>query len=194
MIRMIRCGSRSYSTRSDQVSSYMKTIYLFPLLFVLSLTFAAFSQEPADAGKRQRNVGRPKFMAALGLSPEQMKEIGRLNRERRPKMQAAQQRLRESVRALDAAIYADTVDDAEVRLRLREHQDAQSEIARLRFEGELAMRKVLSPEQLVKFREVRQRFNAARERNQRQRRLRRDRPADDRRRRAEDGERTIILN
>jgi len=61
------------------------------------------------------------------------------------------------------SIYGDTVDDSVVKERLREFQAAQAELARIKFTNELAVRKVLTPEQLVKFRELRRRFADARE-------------------------------
>ena len=70
---------------------------------------------------------------------------------------------------------ADTVSDEEVQARLKEVQAAQAELVRLRFENELAVRKVLTPEQLVRFRELRQRFEQMRENFQDKRRdMRRD--------------------
>jgi Spy/CpxP family protein refolding chaperone len=80
------------------------------------------------------------------------------------------------------AIYSDSVSDYEFSSRLAEHQIAQAEVARLRFEGELAMRKVLTPEQLVRFRDLRGQFNASRERIQKERRLRNGQNRFDRRR------------
>jgi Spy/CpxP family protein refolding chaperone len=106
----------------------------------------------------RRGDGRPNLLAELNLTPEQVQQIRQFNIERRPQMQAAQRRHREANLALDAAIYADTVNEAEVQARLRELQAAQAELARLRFESELAIRKVLTPEQLTKFREIRRQF------------------------------------
>ena len=73
-------------------------------------------------------------------------------------MQEAQRRLRDANRALDKAIYADLVNDSDVQGCLREFQAAQADLAKLRFENELAVRKLLTPEQLTKFRNLRQRF------------------------------------
>jgi Spy/CpxP family protein refolding chaperone len=73
-------------------------------------------------------------------------------------MDAAARRLREANRSLDEAIYSDDVNEADFQARLKEFQAAQAEIARLRFESELGVRKILSPEQLFRFREIRRRF------------------------------------
>jgi Spy/CpxP family protein refolding chaperone len=162
----------------------MKILYLFFLILALMIS-SAVAQEHEEAPKQDaagQRGQRPRLMEALGLSPEQIKEIARLNRERRPQMQSAQQKLRESVRNLDMAIYSDSVSDSEFSSRLAEHQIAQAEVARLRFEGEFAMRKVLTPEQLVRFRDLRGQFNASRERIQKERRLRNGQHRFDRRR------------
>lgn len=154
----------------------MKVLNLFPLILLLVLSIAVVAQEPADQPKpdaaRIERDERPRLLELLGVSDEQKAEIQRLNQERRPKMQAAQQRLRESVRSLDIAIYGETVNDAGFAVSLREHQEAQAEVARLRFEGELEMRKLLTPEQLVRFRQLRRQFNAERQERQQERRLR----------------------
>ena len=111
--------------------------------------------EPADAVKKD---ACPNLFRELGLSPEQFQQLRKLNAARRPDMEAAQQRLRAANRALDAAIYADSPSDVDVHTKLSEFQQAQAEVARIRFDSELAIRRILTPEQLVKFRDLRQRF------------------------------------
>jgi Spy/CpxP family protein refolding chaperone len=94
----------------------------------------------------------------LNLSREQIQQIRRINQTRRPSMQEAQMRFRAANRALDEAIYADSPNDADVQARMKEVQLAQAEIIKIRITSELAIRKVLTPEQLVKFRELREKF------------------------------------
>ena len=89
-------------------------------------------------------------------------------------MMEAQRRLREANRNLDMAIYADTVSDTDFQNRLTEFRSAQSEMAKLRFESELAVRKILTPDQLVRFREMRQRFVTERQNQRRNRRMNRN--------------------
>jgi len=78
-------------------------------------------------------------------------------------MMDAQRRVREATRNLDRAIYADALNENEITARLKDLQNAQAEIAKLRSSNELEVRKILTPEQLVKFRELRQRFAEVRE-------------------------------
>jgi Spy/CpxP family protein refolding chaperone len=128
-------------------------------------------QPPAD----QPGDGRGNMLRQLGLSREQIQQIRRLNVDRRPLMEEAQRRFREANRSLDAAIYADEVIDADVQARLKDVQLAQAELQRLRFMNELAVRRILTPEQLVRFREMRRRFEEAREDFQQRRPFSRDR-------------------
>jgi Spy/CpxP family protein refolding chaperone len=147
----------------------MKYVTLFLFVIAGSLFIGpstAFGQDgpPPDNAMHEGPPGerRPNLLAELGLSPEQVQQIRRMNQERRPAMMNAQRRMREANRNLDMAIYGDNVSDAEFAKRLSEFQAAQAELARLRFESELSVRKVLTPEQLVRFREIRRRFAEAR--------------------------------
>lgn len=90
-------------------------------------------------------------------------------------MMDAQRRMREANRNMDIAIYGETISDADFQTRLKEFQAARAELDRLRFEGELSVRKVLSPEQLIRFREIRRRFAEARQNNMQDRRRQRRR-------------------
>jgi len=138
-----------------------KLVLLFVILFAGVCVTAAQDNPTPDAGRPQvdgRKNEKPNFLRQLGLTPDQMQQIRRMNQARKPEMDRASMRLRMANRALDETIYADTVDDASFQARLRELQAAQADMARLRFTSELGVRKVLTPEQLSRFRELRQRF------------------------------------
>ncbi len=155
---------------------YAKLFFLF-LAVLAAAASGAYSQDgpPAGGGSQDERFDerRPNLLAELGLSREQIQQIRRMNQERRPAMMQAQRRMQETNRALDLAIYRDSVRDEEFQTRLKDVQSAQAELARLRFESELSVRKVLTPEQLVRFRELRRRFAEAREAEMRDRRVRR---------------------
>ena len=146
------------------MNKFLSPKFAFLLLVVLAgFSASAIAQvEPApdanrppfERGPRER---RPNLFRALGLSPEQVQEIRKLNQERKPQMDAALVRLRDANRALDEAIYSDRFDESIFQARLKDHHLAQAEVARLRFQGELSVRKVLTAEQLAKFRELRMR-------------------------------------
>jgi len=163
----------------------LPTFFTFLAVALLAGVISAQDTRSADPQQmpHQRSGGGPdmraNFLRGLGLSDEQIQQIRQLNVERRPLMEAAQKHLREANRALDAAIYADQVVDADFEARLRDVQSSQAEVSRLRYENELAVRRVLTPEQLVRFRELRQQFeNNRRDRRDRQKDV--DRPTDGR--------------
>jgi Spy/CpxP family protein refolding chaperone len=137
---------------------------LFILLVILVSGGVVLAQDnpPPEMNRQQPNAGpqgkRPNLLRLLGLTPDQAQQLRQINQERKPQMDAAMQRLRQANRALDEAIYADNVDDAAFQARLKEVNLAQAEVAKLRFTNELAVRRILTPEQLGRFREMRRRF------------------------------------
>lgn len=148
-----------------------KLILLMVAIFVFSTIIAAQDGEPAEAQSREmQSEGEPQrrdVLRQLGLSRDQIQQIRRLNVETRPVMQSAQRRFRMAMRALDGAIYADQVNEADVQARLQEFHNAQAEVARVRFMKELAHRRILTADQLLRFRELRQKFERARQEGRR---------------------------
>ena len=151
-------------------------LFLVLITVILSATVAALGQGAPvqeNAPNDQTEGNRPNLFAELGLSPDQRQQIRRIRQEGRPRMIEARMALGEAQRKLDMAIYADTLNESEVQVRLREFHTAEAELARLRFESELSIRKVLTPEQLVRFRDIRRQFAEERRRNGSQRRMNR---------------------
>lgn len=144
-------------------------------LAMLILAFAANAQvTPVNSGAPidtpppiadGAKDGRQGLLQQIGLTRDQFRQLRMLNQRHRPIMMAAQKRLREATVALDQAIYADTLAEGEFDTKLKEQQLAQAEVIRVRSLGELAIRKILTPEQLVKFRELRQQFEIMRREN-----------------------------
>lgn len=149
----------------------MKKINLLGfLLIILTIAFSfssvsAQEETSENAAKKEFRGGerRPNLFRELGLTPEQMEKIRQLNQNRKPLMQQAQRRVREATGNLDQAIYADATNESDIEARLKELQAAQADMARLRATGELEVRKILTAEQLVKFRDLRRRFAEMRE-------------------------------
>jgi Spy/CpxP family protein refolding chaperone len=159
------------------------------LLAMFCLPVALIAQDSGpdivdDARSEQAKMRRPDLFRELGLSEEQMQTLRRLNMDRKPVEQQARRRFQEASRELNFAIYADAVNDAVFQARLKDFQDAQAELARIKFSNELAVRKILTPEQLGKFRELRRRFAEARENMKNRPGQRRGQPALRRLRRA----------
>lgn len=151
----------------------MKHLRLLVFVTISSFCFAAsmYAQDKpvgqpeteAQADRNQPVDARANMLRQLGLSREQIQRLRRVNMERKPFMDAAQARLRQATRALDEAIYADQLNESDVQARLKDMQLAQAEVFRIRFMNEIAVRRLLTLEQLVRFRNLRQRFERSRE-------------------------------
>jgi Spy/CpxP family protein refolding chaperone len=138
---------------------------IYTILGVLFLAGVVTAQdakpvETPPQGDQPQDV-RGNALRQLGLSMEQMQQIRRLNMARKPMMDDAQKRVREATQALNQVIYADEVNETEFQARLKEFQLAQAEVARLRFINELAVRRILLRDQLLRFREIQRRFEEA---------------------------------
>ncbi|HTH50967.1 MAG TPA: periplasmic heavy metal sensor [Pyrinomonadaceae bacterium] len=149
----------------------MKNVLLSIILIAIATLAIAAQDTQPQAQPEQQRPGN--LLQQLGLSPDQLLQVRQLNQQRKPQMEEAQRRMREANKALDAAIYADNVDDNDVRAKLEEVQHAQAELARVRYTNELAIRKILTPDQLIRFRDMRQKFEMARENMQQRRQERR---------------------
>ncbi len=90
-----------------------------------------------------------------------------------PQAQSLTRRLNQARRALDESIYSDALDEALVEQRVREVAEAQAAVVRNRAQTELRVRRVLTPEQLQTFRDLRLR---ARQQKRIERRLERGLP------------------
>jgi len=147
-----------------------KSNFLFLIFTGLLLCFAfsasyAQDETPLDSPPQKlNNLRRQNVLEELNLSQNQVRLIRRINQENRFLLREAQTRLREANKNLDAVIYADSFNEQNIQSKMKELQLAQAELIKLRTLKELAIRKVLEPAQLSKFREVRQNFNQKMER------------------------------
>ncbi|MFL6373702.1 MAG: Spy/CpxP family protein refolding chaperone [Pyrinomonadaceae bacterium] len=130
-------------------------------LLIIAIAFCSVGILAQETPREAPQDTRPNLMQQLGLTPDQLRQIRQLNQQRKPQIEEAQGRVKQANQALDAAIYSDNVDEAEVKARLSDLQQAEAEVARIRFTNELAIRRILTPEQLGRFRELRQQFAAA---------------------------------
>ncbi len=131
------------------------------MLFTIMAFSAAQAQEETTTDAPPRNFNqerRPNLLAELDLTRSQIQQIRRINADNKILRRDAQQKLREANRELDRAIYADNADETEIQNRLKDVQNAQAEVFKLKAATEYAIRKVLTPDQLIRFREIRQSF------------------------------------
>ncbi len=138
-------------------------LFITALSLFVAAAWAQDTKPPETQPPNQPKDVKTNVLRQLGLSQEQVQQIRRVNMARKPLMDEAQKRSREANRLLDEAIYADTINESDVQARLKEAQLAQAEVAKIRFMNEVAVRRILTPEQLIRFRELRQHFEQMRE-------------------------------
>jgi Spy/CpxP family protein refolding chaperone len=140
---------------------------------VFLLVAGAFGQANAQTAAPQQSQTDPAQMRAsqanqvpdlaqLNLTPEQIQKIRGINAELKDQRQAANQRLRLAQRALAEAVESPNPDEKLIEQRSHEVADAQAATIRLRSLTEARVLQVLTPEQRVRLREMRQRNQALR--------------------------------
>ena len=146
-------------------------------LIALSLLAGAFTvraqtQTPAPKNPTQdapavQTAQAQNLQAQLNLTPEQIQKWRALNRELREQWQAGTQRLIEARRALADSMESPSPNEDLIKQRAKELADAQSTMTQLEALRQARVLQILTPEQRVKAREIRERNQAAiRERNQ----------------------------
>jgi Spy/CpxP family protein refolding chaperone len=129
----------------------------FLLLLVISSSEKALAQTPGEPSPEAvQDDQTQNWQGALGLTPDQVGRIRSILQEKKVERQAIGQRLKQAQRALDEAIYSDNATEAVIEQRAREVAEAQAAQIHLRAVTELNIRRVLTPEQLTKFRTIRQ--------------------------------------
>jgi Spy/CpxP family protein refolding chaperone len=136
----------------------MKKIFI-TLLATAIFGITAFSQEVAPpTSDGTVKVQRPRLMEELGLTREQAQQIRKINLQRQPLMKQAQMQVRLAQKALDEAVYADVADENDIKEKVKEVQLAAAEVTKIKAFTEYSIRNVLTSEQLVKFRAVREKL------------------------------------
>ena len=124
-------------------------------------------QNPTQDAPAAQATQAPNLQAELNLTPEQIQKWRAINVELREQEQAGSQRLRQARRALADAMEAPNPNEDLIKQRAKELADAQSAVTQLQALRQARVLQILTPEQRVKLREIRERNQAAiRERNQ----------------------------
>ncbi|MGA9998145.1 MAG: periplasmic heavy metal sensor, partial [Pyrinomonadaceae bacterium] len=148
-------------TATGKQSVPLSLLALSLLLFVFSQTPAraqnANAPEAVDEGQAANVQGDQirKQIGDLDLSPDQIEKIRTIYNENKDERQRVNQRLRRAQRSLDEAIDSDNPNEAEVNARAREFAEAQAAARQMRALTEIRIRRVLTPEQLNKLRNMR---------------------------------------
>jgi Spy/CpxP family protein refolding chaperone len=104
----------------------------------------------------------------LNLTPDQIQKIREINIGLKDERQAANFKLRQAQRALAEAVESPTPNEDLIAQRSREVAEAQANTIRLRSVTEARILQVLTPEQRMRLRDMRQRNLALRRANQQQ--------------------------
>jgi Spy/CpxP family protein refolding chaperone len=139
------------------------------LLLAVAGAHSVSAQTPDETPEAEQSNQDSNWSTLLDLTPEQVRQIRAIRRANRLQLQATRQRVRDSLAALDQAIYSDGANEAVVEQRAREVAEAQAAQVHLRAMTELSIRRVLTPAQLDTFRTFRQRRASAVEERRRQR-------------------------
>jgi len=152
-----------------------RSLFLLAVFAIATLAVSAQDPRPVSDTAPQRPAmddqvpqDRGQMFKLLNLSPMQLRQVRMANQQHKPVIDAAQQKLRDARKALDETIYADQVSDTDFQARLKALRDAQTEVTTIQSTHELAIRRILAPDQLTKFRVMRQRFEEARQNAARQ--------------------------
>ena len=133
------------------------TLKIFTFSFLLIACFMTIkAQDETPTAPTANQTKRKPLLDRLNLTQVQIQQIRDINRRNRPLMRDASQRLKAANRSLDEAVYNDLLDEADIQLKIKEVHAAHAEVIKLRTQNELAVRKILSREQLARFREIRE--------------------------------------
>jgi Spy/CpxP family protein refolding chaperone len=137
-------------------------------------------QQQQQPDSQQPPVDDP--IRELNLSPEQRERIRAIRQQLQAERAVINQRLSQTNRALEEVLDADNPDESLVEQRLRDVAAAQAAATRMRVLTEVRVRRVLSPEQLITLRTLRQNARILRRERQRENMELRRQERNDRRR------------
>lgn len=119
-------------------------------------------QNPINPAQAQAQTSQTPDFAQLNLSPDQIQKIRAINAELKDQRQAAGMKLRQAQRALAEAVESPTPNETLIDQRSHELADAQAATIRLRSLAESRILQVMTPEQRIRLREMRQQNQALR--------------------------------
>jgi Spy/CpxP family protein refolding chaperone len=173
-----KCPESKDGAIMNRETKILTSRILFPVILLLAIVSVQVKgqtptpQNPSEPAQTQTPATQasqlPDF-AQLDLKPDQIQKIRAINADLKDQRQAAGMKLRQAQRALAEAVESATPNEALIEQRSHELADAQAGMIRLRSLTEARVLQVLTPEQRIKLREMRQRNQALRrEANQQQ--------------------------
>lgn len=172
-----------FDQRFNKMKTIKRTFILGAATIALTFSLPALSagrliaqdadlpQEDVRANDQPQARTDGDLIGRLNLTPDQIRQVREIRQQSAEEMRNTRQRMGRAQRALDEAIYADSVDEAVIEARAKDLASAQAAMARHRALTELRIRRVLTPEQLKVLRGIRQEaMDRGRQQNQRGRR------------------------
>jgi Spy/CpxP family protein refolding chaperone len=134
---------------------------------------AAYAQTPATQTQTAPQTQAPNnpqgqapevqnLPTALNFTPEQQQQWRQINREFTPQQLAAKAKVRDARLALDQAMESPNPNEETIKLRAKELADAQSAMTQLVALRQARVLQMLTPEQRVKLKEIKERAQALR--------------------------------
>ena len=108
----------------------------------------------------------PNLQTELGLTPDQIQKWRALNQDLGPQERAGTQKVRQAKRALADAMESPNPNEEVIKQRAKELADAQSAMTQLQALRQARVLQMLTPDQRIKLREIRQRDQALRRQQQ----------------------------
>src|SRR5690349_5838384 len=141
---------------------------LLTMIFIVACTLVSVRGQTATQQTQTQETTQtqitqaPNLQAELGLTPDQIQKWRALNQELRPQEVAGTLKVRDAKRALAEAMEAPTPNESLIKQRAKELADAQSTMTQLQALRQARVLQILTPEQRVKLREIRERNQANR--------------------------------
>lgn len=131
------------------------------MLLVAAMSFAAVAEKPAKPGQAGalpvervvRMALNPKMVAKFGITEEQVAKLKALP-DNREAIKALQAKVNQGNSRQADLLAAEKIDEAAVMAALDESWNARKEIARLQTSRLIAVRAILTPDQIAKVREA----------------------------------------
>src|ERR1041385_6559806 len=149
-------------------------IPLLAIIFILAGTLVSVQgqtttpQPQTQDATQTQTTQAPNLQTELGLTPDQIQKWRALNQELRPQEVAGNLKVREAKRALAEAIEAPSPNEDQIKQRAKELADAQSAMTQLQALRQARVLQILTPDQRIKLKEIRERNQALRRGNQQQ--------------------------
>lgn len=153
-------------TKPMKLAVLAATVVLFGLCGAIAGQTTQPQDSSAPAQAQTLPANQMTDLRPLDLKPDQIQKIRAINFELKDERQAAGLKLRQAQRALAEAIESPTPNESLIEQRSREVAEAQANTIRLRSLTEARILQILTPEQRIRLKEIRQRNLALRRERQ----------------------------